>query len=51
MFANVSKTWKNPEFDLPGASEIEIYLSEETTERFHGSCKDVTFPQTNGKLL
>ena len=34
-----------------GISIIENYWSEENLQKIFDSCKDVSFPQTNGKVV
>uniref|UniRef100_H2Z2C5 SSD domain-containing protein n=1 Tax=Ciona savignyi TaxID=51511 RepID=H2Z2C5_CIOSA len=49
-FMNATNTYPNSTGGL-GVTDEDIYISETYATEIHTSCKDVVFPQTNGKAI
>ncbi|XP_076800191.1 NPC1-like intracellular cholesterol transporter 1 [Clavelina lepadiformis] len=50
-FVNVTNLYQNVDETMPGVSGQSVYISKKMADGLHASCKDVTFPQTNGKAI
>lgn len=50
-FVDVTETIQNDGYTFPSVVDEIIYIDREFSKGFHTSCKEVIFPQTNGKAM